>query len=497
MKQLRRMILSRTSFILVLLLLQIVLFLFILEYLTKFPYVTWIMNGITFFIVLYLIYKEENPVYKLSWIIPILLFPLFGGIFYLFYRNRNVNHKLLNKFKEAELKRYMYFKDFLTYDKDHLISSYLHETKYFSDYHTKTTYLGSGERMFEAMKKDIKNAKHYILLEFFIIKKGKMWKDLLDILIEKAKENVEVFLIYDDFGSSSLPFRYPKELAKYGIKAYVFNPMRIHLNFAMNYRNHQKIVIVDGKIAYTGGINIGDEYINLEHPFGHWKDAGVKLEGPMVSTLVYSEMLTINFIDPKSTINIQNYIYHDFDKSYTDAMTIAFSDSPMDQELTNKNVYYSMIAQAKKSIYLTTPYLIIDNELKTALKVAAKSGVDIHIIIPYIPDKKLVYMVTESYAEELAKSGITIHRYKKGFIHSKMIVTDKKHAMIGTANLDFRSLYLHFENSVYLENKKTIQAMLDDMENTINQSMILDPSTRKNIFANLFKFILRGFSTIM
>jgi len=497
MKKLIRLILSRTSFILLLLLLQILLFIVLLEYLANFPYVSWIMYGITFLIVLYLLYNETNPVYKISWIIPILLFPLFGGVFYLFYKQRNVNKKVLHRFTFFEESRYLYFENILTYDPNHHISTYLKSTKNFSDYHTKTTYLNTGTSMFESMKTEMKKAKKYIFLQFFIIKTGKMLDEILDILKTKINEGVEVFIIYDDFGSSTLPYHYKKSLQKLGINTFVFNPMRFHLNFAMNYRNHQKIVIIDGKIVFTGGMNIGDEYINLESPYGYWKDAGIMLEGPACSPFVYNAFHTINFIEKNAAYNFKKYIYQDFDLTKTYGITIPFTDSPMDQELTNKNVYFSLITQAKKSIYITTPYLIIDNELKTALIVAARSGVDVHIIIPYIPDKKIVYMVTKSYAEELAKENIHIHQYKKGFIHSKMIVVDEQKAMIGTANLDFRSLYLHFENSVYLENNITVKAMIEDIHTIIDESINLIDAKPSHMLTNLLKYILRGFSSIM
>jgi len=496
MKKLLKMILSRTSFILLLLLLQIALFFVILTYVSQYRIISVSMYGISIMIVMYLLYNEENPIYKLSWIIPILLFPLFGGVFYLFYRQRNVSKKQLNKFMEIEKERYAFFHQSQQHKIDHNISKYMNYNNYISDFHTSTTFLASGEQMFEAMKRDLSQAKKYIFLEFFIIKHGKMWSDILNILKEKASQGIEIYLLYDDFGSSSLASNYKKTLQSFNIHAAVFNPMRIHLNFAMNYRDHQKLVIIDGKLAYTGGINIGDEYINLEHPFGHWKDAGIKLEGPAVSTLVYNYCNVLKFT---SDINIapKDYIHSDFDLETQQSMVIPFSDNPIDQELVNKNIYMSMIMQAKKEIYITTPYLIIDSELSTALKLASKSGVQVNIIIPYIPDKKIVFMVTESYADELMHSGVNVYQYKPGFIHSKMIIVDQEIAMIGTANLDFRSLYLHFENSVYLENKKTIQDMHDFCLETIDESVLMNDLKPRPVIVRILKVLLRGFASIM
>ena len=497
MKRLLRMILSRTSFILLLLLLQIIAFIFVLHYISRFTYVHTILYIITDIIVIYLIYKEDNPVYKLSWIVPILIFPLFGGFFYLFYKNRNVSKKVIRRFKQADKERFEYLYNYQNHKpQDHKIETYLHNIGWMSFDQTKTDFLGSGESMFESMKASLLEAKSYIFLEFFIIKDGQMWQEILDILKQKVLDGVEVYLIYDDFGSSSLPYKYSKKLKTFGIHAHAFNPMRIHLNFAMNYRDHKKIVIIDGKIAYTGGINIGDEYINLEHPFGHWQDAGIKLEGRAVTALVINYINQLKFMGHEH-LYLDDYVKHDFNHISNDSMVIPFTDVPIDQELANKNVYLQMIMQAKKEILVTTPYLIIDNELATALKLAAKSGIDVKIIIPYIPDKKIVFIVTESYAEELIQAGVKIYRYKPGFIHSKMMIIDDNIAMIGTANLDFRSLYLHFENSAYLEDKNTINDMKVFFNHTTDVSTLVSDVKNPNLLVRILKVVLRGFASLM
>ncbi len=497
MKRLLRMILSRTSFILLLLLLQIAAFILVLHYISRFTYVHTILYLITDIIVIYLIYKEENPVYKLSWIVPILIFPLFGGFFYLFYKNRNVSKKVIKRFEQADKERFEYLYNYQKHKpQNNKIETYLHNIGWMSFNQTRTDFLGSGESMFESMKASLLEAKSYIFLEFFIIKDGQMWQEILDILKQKVLDGVEVYLIYDDFGSSSLPYKYPRTLKSYGIHAHAFNPMRIHLNFAMNYRDHKKIVIIDGKIAYTGGINIGDEYINLEHPFGHWQDAGIKLEGRAVTALVINYINQLKFMGHEH-LDLEDYVIHDFNHISNDAMVIPFTDVPIDHELANKNVYMQMIMQAKKEILVTTPYLIIDNELATALKLAAKSGIDVKIIIPYIPDKKIVFIVTESYAEELIQAGVKIYRYKPGFIHSKMMIIDDEVAMIGTANLDFRSLYLHFENSVYLEDKNTINEMRAFFNHTTDVSTLVSDVKNPNLFVRILKVVLRGFASLM
>jgi len=311
----------------------------------------------------------------------------------------------------------------------------------------------------------------------------------------KVKEGVEVKVLYDDFGSSTLPYQYKKKLRSYGIEAYSFNPMRIHLNFAMNYRDHRKIVVIDGNVGYTGGINIGDEYINKITPFGHWQDAGIRLEGRAVWSLLLGFLENWRFTSRKEI----DYAFYKgtTDFSENDGFVTPFSDTPLDKELSTKNIYLSLINSAKSTIYITSPYLIIDNELTTALKFAAKSGIDIKIIIPYIADKKIIFMVTESYVPELMEAGVEVYRYQPGFIHSKMMIVDDQKAMIGTANLDFRSLYLHFENMVYLDRCNSVHEMTDFFNKTIDKSVIIKQTDKRGMIYRLLQIIFRGFSSLM
>jgi cardiolipin synthase len=493
MKRLLRMILSRTSVIMMLLLLQIVFFFWLVNFLSQYAYVQTINYALSVIIVIYLIYKEENPIYKLTWIVPILIFPLFGGIFYLFYRQQNFSKKVLKRYTKIDQERRSWIKDIKEISSDK-IPSYLLRQRWPHYQATQTTFLPSGESMFESMMKDLEAAKTYIFLEFFIINPGSMWDMILDILKKKVKEGVEVTFIYDDFGSTNLPYRYSNTLQSFGIKAVPFNPMRLHLNFAMNYRDHRKIIVIDGKIGYTGGINIGDEYINKISPFGHWLDAGIRLEGDAVWTLTISFLENLRFQTGKEI----NYLHYKGNHHVeSKGLVIPFSDAPLDRELVSKDSYLSLIQEARHSIDITTPYLIIDNELMTALKLAAKSGVKVRIIIPYVPDKRLVFMVTETYVPELVDAGVEIYRYTPGFIHSKIMIVDHKHAMIGTCNLDFRSLYLHFEHSVYLFQTPSIEKMKDFFNETVLKSEMIKTYSSRNIFYRITQIILRGFSSLM
>jgi cardiolipin synthase len=321
-----------------------------------------------------------------------------------------------------------------------------------------------------------------------------MWDELRTLLKEKASEGVNVRIIYDDFGSSDLPYTYPKKMNSKNFEMLQFNKMRFHINFAQNYRDHRKIAVIDGKIGYTGGINIGDEYINLIHPYGHWHDAGIRLEGDAVWSL------TISFLENWRFSTKHDFDYLDYKVEHqmpSDGYVIPFSDTPLDQETTIKNVILSLIASAKKSIAITTPYLIIDNELMTALKYASKASIDVSIIIPHIPDKKLIFMVTESYVPELMEAGVKVYRYKPGFIHSKMIIADNQKALIGTANLDFRSLYLHFENMVYLDGGSVIPKLTQFFNDTIEQSEYIEIMQKRNIFYRLLRTFLKSLSTLL
>lgn len=493
MKRLLRMVLSRTSLILLLVLVQLGFLFYILNYLSQYLYIQIINYTLSVLIVLYLLVKEENPIYKLSWIMPILIFPLFGGIFYIIYRQQNFSKKVLSRFIGIDHDRKHHVKSIIN-PLGNKASHYLHQLNWPVYENTQVTFLGSGEAMYQAMLRDLWKAKSFILLEFFIINQGIMWDNILQILTEKAKEGITIKLIYDDFGSSTLPYRYHHHLKRLGIDAIPFNPMRLHLNFAMNYRDHRKIVVIDGEIGYTGGINIGDEYINRIQPFGHWLDAGIRIEGDAVWSLSLCFLENYRF-QTNTSIDYDHYKRNH--PILSNGYVAPFNDTPLDKELVSKNMYLSLINEAKKSIHITTPYLIIDNELSEALKLAAKSGVDVKIIIPYVPDKKIIFIVTESYVPELMQAGVKVFRYTPGFIHSKMMMIDDKEAMIGTCNLDFRSLYLHFENSVYLNDVPALHDMKRYFDQTIAVSDHVDHVGERNIFYRLLQVILRGFASLM
>ena len=306
-------------------------------------------------------------------------------------------------------------------------------------------YYPLGELAFEEMLKELKKAEKFIFFEYFIVKPGIMWNKILDILKEKAKSGIEVRVMYDDLGCvGSLNKKYPEELKKFGIKCIVFNRLSPLSGIIMNNRDHRKILVIDGKVAFSGGINIADEYINEDSRFGHWKDNGIKISGDAVWNYTVMFLTMWNSFE-KVDEDFNKYKYK-FTKNKTNKGYIApYGESPLDDELLGQNIYLNIINQANDYVYICTPYLITDTDMINSLVLAAKRGVDVRIIIPGIPDKKLVYMLTESYVEPLVSHGVKVYRYTPGFIHGKVFVADDKISTVGTINLDYRSLYLHFE----------------------------------------------------
>ena len=431
--------------------------------------------------VLYIINQWSNPAYKIVWTFVILIFPI-GGLCIYFIFGRSV---LTKKTREGMERVHREVREFLPdqkaveqkiYSKARSVAS---QSKYISDWsdfpvydHTKTQYYPCGEAMFPDMLRDLRSAKHFIFLEYFIIADGVMFDEILEILKEKVQEGVDVRLIYDDFGCvTTLPNKYYLKLREMGIKCEAFNKLRPVMSIIMNNRDHRKIFVVDGIVGYTGGLNLADEYINEIERFGYWKDTGVRLEGDAVwsFTVMFLEMW--NYINHSS----ENYLdYHPsryqekpFEK---DGYVQPYGDSPLDGEKVGENVYMNIIGHARDYVYIFTPYLILDNEMLTYLRNAAKSGVDVRIVTPEIPDKKLVFWMSQSYYQRLLECGIRIYQYTPGFIHAKSFVCDDRIATVGSINMDYRSLYLHFECGVWMYRSKAVLKVKEDALDTIARS---------------------------
>ncbi len=493
MRKWLKLLLNRITLVLILALIQMGLFVYLVIVVSSFWQWNLVFIVTSMIIVLFLISRDEHPSYKLAWILPIMIFPVAGGAFYLFYRYRNLSPKTLKRHLDIEKNRTYFLHGFKTspMSKD---ATYLKRHGWHPYQHTQALYLPSGEAMFETLLNDIKQAEDFIFLEFFIIKQGHMWTTLLNALKEKAAQGIEVQLIYDDFGAGGLPLNYPKKLKAFGIQAHKFNPLKLRLNFGNNYRNHRKIVVIDNRLGYSVGNNIGDEYINLNSPYGHWLDTGIRLEGEAVWSLTLAFLDVLSFVSREMVSYERYYKAH---KAPSDGVFLPFADTPLDAEETTKNIYISMIYSAQESIKITTPYLIIDPDFKHALRYAAKAGVRVSIILPAIPDKKLIYMVTQSYWPALIQDGVHIYTYTPGFMHAKMMIIDDTRAMIGTANLDYRSLYLHFENSVYIEHASVIQTMREHYHVLMEQSLLIDQDYQERLLIRGVQLFLRMFATML
>ncbi len=478
---------------------------------TLYTYSYFIFLGLGIALSLYIYNRDINPSYKLAWIFVILSFPLFGVMFYIFFGNSHSGDRLR--------KRMMLYSDeskVLLPQDDELVAA-LHrddpaaekQAKYLYDYSgypvysgTSATYFPTGEEKFAAMLEKLEKAERFIFLEYFIIADGKMWGTVLEILERKVKEGVDVRLIYDDVGCLlTLPYKYSEEMERRGIKCRVFNPFRPIWSAKMNNRDHRKILVIDGHTAFTGGINLADEYINAYEKYGHWKDSAVMLRGAGVWSFTEMFLTMWSFLEKDSREDHRKFMPRpeDIRDIRGKGVVVPFTDSPLDDEPVGENVYLNIINSAEKYVYITTPYLVIDNEMQTALVLAAKSGVDVRIITPHIPDKWFVFAVTRAHYRKLLRYGIKIYEYTPGFIHAKNWVSDDKAAVVGTINLDFRSLYLHFECAAWMYRSECIPDIKRDYLETLKQCQEITYSDciHINIFRRIGRAILRLFAPMM
>ncbi|MEG2575324.1 MAG: cardiolipin synthase [Christensenella sp.] len=460
--------------------------------------------------VLYIINKHQNPSYKLAWIVVILVVPVFGLLMYLFFSQRKLSKKMRRK---AQVE---YEKTVKLLGQDRRVTHELEQqnldamcqteqirrASMFPVYDkTQTEYLASGEAFFEQLKIELKKAKRYIFMEYFIVENGEMWNSVLEILRCKVQEGVDVRFMYDDMGCArTLPTGYYKRLREMGIKAVVFNPLRPEMSSIFNNRNHRKITVIDGHTAFCSGANLADEYINAIERFGHWKDGAVMLKGAGAWSFTMMCLQAWNFMmqeDADYSVFRPNADIMSAIES--DGYVQPFTDDPMDDEYVSENTYMNMVGRAKRYLYINTPYLILDNEFMTALCNAAKSGVDVRITTPHIPDKKMVFLLTRAHYEELLAAGVKIYEYTPGFIHTKSFVCDDEFGIIGTINLDYRSLFLHYECGVWLYNTKSIGQLKEDYLKTLKVcgEVTYDEVHNRPWYVRLIQGILRAFAPMM
>ena len=473
-------------------------------------YHAWISLGTSLLsavVVLKLYSMPSNTAQKMSWIILILIFPVMGLSLYLMvgvFGDPASTGKRLNKARR-EMRPWLIHREQVVesvQEKDpasaNQFRSLWRGTGSPAYTGTDVRYLPSGKLALESMKEALEQAESFIFMEYFIVEDGSGFRELREILERKAREGVEVRLLYDDFGSIGyVNMRFARELNAQGIQCRIFNPALPIVNLFMNHRDHRKITVIDGKVGFTGGYNLADEYFDRTRPYGQWKDTGIRLEGEAVRSLTATflelwQVTTWKEEDYGKYLNIHHSLPGD-------CVVQPYGDDPLGEERAAENVYLNLAAQAKHTLWFCTPYLIINDEMTRALGLAAKRGVDVRIITPGIPDKKTIYQVTRSYFAGLARQGVKIYSYTPGFCHAKMCVCDGELVSIGTSNLDYRSLYLHFENNVLLYGGTAVQDIVRDFEETFLECQDITEiySSDRGAFLGIWQCLLRLFAPLM
>ncbi|PJI08681.1 MULTISPECIES: cardiolipin synthase [Clostridium] len=509
MKVLRKIIFHRVTFVAISILAQLLVLAGAIikfnEYFIFFYVICIIISVLAVFVILY---KNTNPAYKIAWIVLISVFPVLGGLLYLFFGFNKLNRRTKKKMQSitSESRQVLMKHEVILDEIKSQSETAANESRYIQNYslfppcvNTKVEYFKSGEMTFEKLIDELKKAEHYIFLEYFIIGKGFMWNSILDILIDKVNKGVDVRVIYDDIGCIfTLPKGYNKELEKVGIKCCVFNPLVPLISLKFNNRDHRKIAVIDGAVAFTGGINLADEYINKYEKYGYWKDNSIMIKGDAVWNL------TVAFLSMWDFLKGVDEDFYKFKKDFPYDPSIKgyvqpFVDSPLDNEPVGETVYMNLINRSNRYIYMTTPYLIIGNEILSALTSSAKAGVDVRIITPYIPDKKLVNSVTKSYYQTLIEGGVKIYEYLPGFIHSKTYVADDEYSVVGSINMDFRSLYLHFECGVWMYKTPSVLDVKNDFLDTLKKCKQITLEDAKSVkwYTLLWRLVLRVFAPMM
>jgi cardiolipin synthase len=509
--------LRRRALVFAVLLIQIALFFFLIAGTEKyFNYSYMILNILSIAVCVNVLNKYKKAAYKTTWIFLILLFPFFGGIMYILFRTWS-NPKKLRKALEYnihESEEAFYLAGNRLTEFTNKYPEFRTQSKYLQNFarypvyaNTRQEYLDSGEIFFQRVIEELEKAQNYIFVESFILCEGIMLNSIIAILEKKASQGLDVRVMYDDLGCFlTIPPDYDKILMQKGIKTFIFNPFRPIVSSLQNNRDHRKIISIDGKVAFTGGINLADEYINAIDRFGHWKDAAIMLEGEGAwsLTLIFLQMWNLN---SKTADDYASYYPWKNSETFNAApvqnadswgYVQPYADNPIDDENVGEHVYIQIINQAKKYIYINTPYLVIDDNLMSALTLAAKSGVDVRIITPHRWDRWFLAATSRSYYRRLIYAGVKVYEYTSGFNHGKIFVSDDKIASVGTNNLDFRSLYLHFECGVLIYSSEIIKAIKNDFLRTIpiSQKVTYNNCT-KNSFQRLLSDLLRIFAPLM
>ena len=476
-----RLLMSKYGFSITIILIELVLVFGIILYMSQIAPIIWVI--LVFLIsvatVIAIVNRSMSPESKVTWLI-VTFVPVFGPLLYLMFGERRLSKKELKQLQELnsiafhenngrQLHLQLQETDKPAYG---IINALLHMDSNAEVYdHTDSQFFANGEEMWQQMLEDLKRAEKFIFLEYYIVDEGLMWDSMLEILEEKVAQGVEVKMLYDDIGCMvTLPGDYTVHLRSKGIDAHKFNKVIPRMTVAYNNRDHRKILVIDGQISYTGGINLADEYINQIERFGHWKDSGIRIDGP--ATQAFTRLFLMNWYINRGEISDFDQYHLENQTRHGSGLCIPYGSGPKPIYKTKvgKIVYQNLINQAEDFVYITTPYLIIDYDLTEDIKNAAMRGVDVRIVTPHIPDKKLIQLVTRGAYPDLLSAGVRIFEYTPGFIHSKQMIVDDRFAAVGTINLDYRSLVHHYENAVLLYKTESIADIRKDFEGIFEQS---------------------------
>ena len=503
-----RLIFGRTMLILLLLCANFfVIFRYLLQFFQQMPLVFGSLELFTAAMLIYVINTRDNPSVKLSWAFVIATVPLMGAVLYFFVRfelGHRLNRRLLNQsiresaaFLPKQEHLYQQIKD-----KDPSLSNLCHYLRIQANApvyaNTQVTYFPLGEQMHEELLSQLEKAKKFIFMEYFLVSDGYMWNSILEILTRKAAQGVEVRFLYDGMNAFyNLPYSYPKQLKQRGIQCKMFAPIRPFVSTHYNNRDHRKITVIDGHTAFTGGINLEDRYINREVVCGHWKDTAVMIRGDAVQSFTGMFLQLWNY-DERERI-FAPYLSLPDTVPDCSGFVIPYGDNPTNREQVGRQVYLDMINRAQKDLLIMTPYLIPDSETLTALEFAAKRGVDVHLVLPGIPDKRTIFAITRSYYPQLLEAGVHIHEYTPGFVHAKVLLSDDIHAVVGTINLDYRSLYHHFECGAYLYGVDALEQIREDFSATLARCNLITPAAlrRQSPLMRLFAYLIKFAAPLM
>ncbi len=542
LKYVKRVIFSRLVITIVLVLIQAYLLLSSFYWLSNYwPVISIILNLLSVVLLVYVVNRDMNPAFKLTWAIPMCIFPLFGGLMYLYVEgnlatiaikkaiNRRIEESAPYLQQDREIRKRLDSKP----SSMSSISCYVENAGGFPTYgNTKIKYFPFGEDKFADLLPELEKAEHFIFLEYFIIYEGSVWDSVLDILKRKAAAGVEVRLMYDGTCAlNGLPRHYEKGLQEAGIQTRVFLPAVPLFSTHQNNRDHRKILVIDGRVAYNGGINLADEYANRKHPYGWWKDTAVKIEGDAVRSFTVMFLQLWYSIEPEKKGGYMpgEYLKYlpqqaledklsqpgsgDFgevsfrdgngtaagDIYPPDGYVMPYGDGPNSHHNLAENVYLDMMNRANRYIHVMTPYFINDNDVMRAFKYAAERGIDVKLIVPHVPDKGVIYDVTRSYYPILLRAGVHVYEYTPGFIHAKVVTSDDNKAVVGTINFDFRSLYHHFECATYIYRNPVLKDIEEDFQKTLEECQEVTMEYYKAIpwYHRLFGKVLNLFAPLL